>query len=119
MVLLIYCINYHMSPVKYQITLSLDGNHSVSVAGDDPTAVKEGLAWAKGVYDRLKERSEQQTLSSSTTNEVSHHDISPPQPVRCAIHKVSMVRMNGKRGAFWSCHEKLEDGSWCPYKPSH
>jgi hypothetical protein len=107
-----------MSQARYQITLSLDGNHSVSVFGDDPTSVKAGLAWAKGVYDKLKERSQQQPLSPSSTAEVSHHDSAPLEAsVRCAIHKLPMVRMDGKRGAFWSCHEKLEDGSWCPYKP--
>lgn len=36
----------------------------------------------------------------------------------CAIHKTPMTKVNGKKGAFWSCHEKLEDGSFCPYRPT-
>ena len=49
-----------------------------------------------------------------------HHDITPPAPQlppTCAIHNKAMVSVNGKKGPFWSCHEKLQDGSWCPYKP--
>jgi hypothetical protein len=39
-----------------------------------------------------------------------------PAPV-CAIHKTPMQKVQGKKGSFWSCHTKLDDGSWCPYKP--
>ena len=56
-----------MTQATYQVTLSLDGNHSVSVSGDDPEAVKTGLAWAKRVYDQLVARSSSQ-LCSSTEN---------------------------------------------------
>jgi hypothetical protein len=35
----------------------------------------------------------------------------------CAIHKKPMEKRQGKNGMFWSCHSKLEDGTWCPYKP--
>ena len=97
-----------MTQAKYQITLSLNGNHSVSVSGDDPTTVKEGLAWARGIYLKLKERSDQQQALSPAPGQEA--------PV-CAIHHQSMVSVNGKKGQFWSCHQKLEDGSWCPYKP--
>jgi hypothetical protein len=40
------------------------------------------------------------------------------EPPVCAIHMVPMVLMHGRRGDFWSCHEKNSDGSWCTYKPS-
>lgn len=36
----------------------------------------------------------------------------------CAIHKKPMSKVQGNKGAFWSCHEKLEDGSYCPYRPN-
>lgn len=39
-------------------------------------------------------------------------------PPVCAIHKTPMVKVKGKKGTFWSCHVKLDDGSWCPYKPA-
>jgi len=35
----------------------------------------------------------------------------------CAIHKTPMEKRQGKNGSFWSCPKKLDDGSWCPYKP--
>ena len=31
--------------------------------------------------------------------------------------RVPMVKVNGRRGPFWSCHEKNSDGSWCSYRP--
>lgn len=37
----------------------------------------------------------------------------------CAIHHKPMQKRQSKQGGFfYSCHEKLEDGSWCPYKPA-
>ena len=45
-----------MPEAKYQITLCVNGNHAVSVTGDDPTSVKDGLAWSRGIYLKLKER---------------------------------------------------------------
>jgi hypothetical protein len=35
----------------------------------------------------------------------------------CAIHELPMMLMHGRTGAFWSCHQKNQDGSWCAYKP--
>jgi len=103
----------------YQITLSLDGNHSVSVTGDDPTAVKDGLAWARGIYLKLQEGAKQNpTTSPAQSSETTSHQIAAPeQPPICAIHSKPMVSVSGRTGRFWSCHERLDDGSWCPYKP--
>ena len=42
-----------MAQTTYHITLSIDGAHSVSVSSDDPTAMSEALAWAKGIYLKL------------------------------------------------------------------
>jgi hypothetical protein len=117
-----------MAQAHYQITLSLDGNHAVSVTGDDPTQVQEGLAWARGIYLKLKERSaavsnsagvsETSPAAASSASTVYHHDIAPVEPAPiCAIHHQPMVRVSGRRGEFWSCHEKLDDGSYCPYRP--
>ena len=116
-----------MAHVTYCITLSVDGNHTVSVSGDDPVAVNDGLAWARGMSLKLKERaavssypgaSDTSPPAPSAASTVYHHDISPPEsaPI-CAIHKQPMVKVNGRRGEFWSCHEKLDDGSYCPYRP--
>ena len=105
-----------MSQVKYQITLSIDGNHSVSVSADDQASINEGLAWARGIYLKLRERS----AAPATRSETVHHQITPPAPQEspdCAIHKLPMTLMTGRKGTFYSCHQKLDDGSWCPYRP--
>jgi hypothetical protein len=34
----------------------------------------------------------------------------------CAMHNVPMVEVQGKKGPFWSCHQKT-DGRWCTYRP--
>jgi hypothetical protein len=108
-----------MPDAQYQITLQLDGNHSVSVPGDDPTAVKDGLAWARGIYLKLQERAKQSPAAPTfhISETVNHQVAAPEQPPTCAIHNKPMVSVNGTKGQFWSCHEKLADQSWCPYKP--
>lgn len=35
----------------------------------------------------------------------------------CAIHNKPMVKRSKDGRSWWSCNEKLPDGSWCPYKP--
>ncbi len=42
------------------------------------------------------------------------------QPLRapvCAVHQLPMTLMHSRRGPFWSCHQRNDDGSWCSYKP--
>lgn len=39
-----------------------------------------------------------------------------PAPV-CAIHGTPMTRVSNARGSFWSCHERIADGTFCPYRP--
>ncbi len=46
------------------------------------------------------------------------------EPPVCAIHgkpmewKSGVSKTNGRPYGFWSCTEKLADGSYCPYKPT-
>jgi hypothetical protein len=35
----------------------------------------------------------------------------------CAVHNTPMVLQPGKRGSFWSCHERTADGGFCSYRP--
>ncbi|MGH7485624.1 MAG: hypothetical protein ACREMY_08490, partial [bacterium] len=42
-----------MANTKYQVNLSVDGKHSVSVQSDDPAAVTEALVWAKKTWGQL------------------------------------------------------------------
>ena len=109
-----------MAQATYQITLRVDGNHAVSVSGDDPVAIQDGLAWARGIYLKLQERAKQHAVAPvpRNTETVSHQITTPEQHApTCAIHTTPMVSVSGKQGQFWSCHEKLQDQSWCPYKP--
>jgi len=41
----------------------------------------------------------------------------PEAPV-CQWHKVPMVEVQGKRGPFWSCHQRNRDGSFCRFRPN-
>ena len=42
-----------MSQVKYQVTLSADGKHSVSILSDDPASLSEALPFARKIQRRL------------------------------------------------------------------
>jgi hypothetical protein len=44
-------------------------------------------------------------------------DLQSEEAPICEVHKLPMTLMHGRRGDFWSCHEKNADGSWCSYKP--
>ena len=119
-----------MPNTKYQVNLCVDGKHSVSVQGDDPAAVTEGLLWAKKTWGQLVRLPGKsfQTLpqdgsgptDQAATPDGPHQDqASDPaeeSPI-CAVHQVPLVRVNGRKGPFWSCHEKMTDGAWCMFKP--
>ena len=104
------------------MNLSVDGKHSVSVQSDDPAAVTEALLWARKTYHQLtvlparpfqsasKEEREQITQAVPSVAEET-------EPPTCTIHDLPMVRVQGKKGAFWSCHQRNPDGSWCSYRP--
>ncbi len=96
-----------ISNATYQLTLSADGRHSVTVTSDNPVAVQEGLAWARGILLKLAPQREAVTRPSEGDEE----------PPICGVHEIPMVRVQSRRGPFWSCHEKNPDGSWCSYKP--
>ena len=122
-----------MPNTKYQVNLCVDGKHSVSVQSDDPAAVTEGLLWAKktwGQLVRLPGKSFQTPSQDASVptdpavkSEAPHQDRASDQgddePPICAVHQVPMVRVQGRKGPFWSCHEKNEDGSWCSYRAPH
>ena len=111
------------------MNLSVDGKHSVSVQSDDPAAATEGLLWAKKTWGQLL-RLPGKPFQSLSEGSVEQPDNAPPgdasaqqheppdaEPPICATHGIPMVRVNGRKGPFWSCHQKNDDGSWCSYKP--
>ena len=90
-----------MAQTTFRVTLSLDGKHSVAVSGEDPTAVQDALAWARGIYLKLQTFSDERGIQPEG------------EPPSCEVHGVPMTWQKGRKGYFWSCHERMPDDSWC------
>jgi hypothetical protein len=102
-----------MNKAVYQVTMSTDGKHTVTVTIEDPAGTRAALAWAQATHAQLLQ---QETEMDELLAEAEHElDGSPP---KCVVHHVPMVRVQGQKGPFWSCHQKNADGSWCSYKPT-
>lgn len=108
-----------MGNTTYEVTLSVTGNHAVTVTSDDPAAITEALIWARQTHSKLAR------LAPAAPREERFHDshADPDQqesresPV-CPIHHLPMEWMETGRGDFWSCHQRNDDGSFCTYKPN-
>src|SRR5215216_2096485 len=103
-----------MAQTTYEVTLSLDGNHSVSVRGADPAEMKVAISWAKATHAALAAR-----YADAAAPADPPHDELPTEPPICAVHDRPMVRMEGKNGPFYSCHERDEQGQFCSYRPAN
>lgn len=88
--------------------MSTDGTHKVTVSIEDPAGTNAALAWARATYSKLLK----DAGSVDTAKEQSSEDA--PQ---CKIHRLPMVKVQGRLGVFWSCHQKNSDGAWCSYRP--
>ena len=100
-----------MNRPVFQVEMSTDGNHKVTVTIEDPAGTDAALAWAEATYAKLVRGNSVPTVEVQQREPTEEQD--PPQ---CEVHDVPMALVQGKRGAFWSCHEKNADGSWCAYK---
>src|SRR5688500_8342874 len=111
-----------MPQTKYQVNLAVDGKHVVSVQSDDRAAVTEGLVWAQDTYKKLQRLGQSNGGSNPMAppaQAVVPQVVQPEEVEICAIHGVNMVWQPGRKGYFWSCHEKMADGiSWCTYRPA-
>ena len=69
-----------------------------------------------------------QGFEPSWNSQTSKEHIAPAKPAPssnpiCQIHNIPMTwktgvsKTTGKPYAFWSCSGKMQDGSWCSYKP--
>jgi hypothetical protein len=65
--------------------------------------------WLTGHYAKL--------LRGAESAEQEAEPAPEETPPICGVHQVPMVKVNGRRGAFWSYHENNPDGSWCSYRP--
>src|SRR5438132_804012 len=102
-----------MSQTTYQVILSTDGKHTVIVSCDEPESANLALNWAKATYAQVVERygmkGEQRPTEAEPNGEAEEVPI-------CAVHNLPMAKVNGKKGEFWSCHQKDGD-EWCKYRP--
>ena len=100
-----------MAQTTYQVTLSTDGKHTVIATTDDKMTAKSVLGWAKATYDRVVEIYGTKADLYQKTN--GNGETAPT----CGVHHVPMVKVDGKAGPFWSCHQKNPNGTWCSVKP--
>src|SRR5215210_6112596 len=104
-----------MSKVIYEVTLSPDGKHCVSVKSDDPNSLKDALPLAMKIQEKLLQVEGSATSPTPVNQPGPQPQAQPPAPL-CGVHSTPMTQVQGKRGSFWSCHKKNLDGSWCSYK---
>ena len=98
-----------MATITYQLTLASDGKPVVSVTADDPTAARDAIPWLAQTYATLLK--DAKAVPTAATTIVERQAAAPPPT--CAVHQVPLIRVSGRKGLFWSCHEKMPDGSWC------
>ena len=102
-----------MANITYQVTLSSDGKPVVSVTSDDPQAAREAIPWLAQTYATLLRDAKAVPTPAATLVKQQATE----EPPVCAVHQVPMARVQGRKGPFWSCHEKMPDGAWCSFKP--
>ncbi len=107
-----------MSKVIYEVTFTDTNVYSVCVKSDDPLALKDALPLAKKLHAGLSQEPGQQEARTPAPKQspLPSIDVQPQAPL-CGIHSTAMTQVQGKRGPFWSCHQKNFDGSWCTYRP--
>jgi hypothetical protein len=105
-----------MGVVQYQVSVTVSGVRKGTILADDPTTAQDAIAlfaqrFGAAAPAMPTPAQQIQTAFARTTEPDRHTPI-------CAIHQLPMNLMHGKRGTFWSCHEKNSGGSWCTFKPS-
>jgi hypothetical protein len=93
-----------MTKTRYLVIARMAGNFAMVGESTDPNETLEKV---------IRRGSERQV---SVDTAPAFGTPSVPVPV-CAVHDRPMDLMHGRRGPFWSCHQKNEDGTWCDYKP--
>lgn len=110
-----------MAQTTFQVTLAIDGAHTVSVSTDDAAEMKAALDWATATYIALVERyggaAQQSTPNVAPADQAGKQEPDAGEPPVCPYHQKPMVLVQGKRSPFWSCHERNADGRFCSYRP--
>lgn len=100
----------------FQVILSSDGKHTVLATTDHWQDTDDALAWATFTYDRLVKRYGLKHEQYGRTN--GNGNGNGESVPMCGVHQVPIVKIDGKHGPFWSCHQRNADGSFCSYKPN-
>lgn len=105
---------------EFELFLSSDGKNTVRIKASTPNGRKEGMAYARKVYDRLLARYGTKAEQYTKTNGIQTDKKVAPT---CPVHGSTMVwkegesKTTGKHYAFWACDTKNADGSFCNAKP--
>jgi hypothetical protein len=95
-----------MNETTYLVTLSASGNHSVSISGNDPEALNKALEHGRQLLAHATGESATAHVEAETQTQVP----------TCPTHKRTMSLQQGRKGPFWNCPTKDENGKWCDYK---
>ena len=100
-----------MANTSYQVFLSSDGKHTVVVSADNQVEATQGLQWAQTTYEAIVGRYGLKGQQPKTNGEQPAPAATLEAVPECAVHLLPMVRVEGKHGPFWSCHQRNADGS--------
>lgn len=115
-----------------ELYLSSDGKHTVKVSAQDREEMDKLSPYARRLYEGVLSQYGTKaqmwdTVMNGNGNGKRYHNghanhngangatdqtVNGNAPL-CPVHNVAMKYRNGKRGPFWSCSQKLPDGSWC------
>ena len=109
-----------------ELFLSSDGKHTVHVSADTPEQLRDLVPAAKVLYREVVGEfgGKAQPVAEATQTTSNGHapvgqridTVAQAQAAvtpQCPVHQKAMVYRNGRRGPFWSCHERKPDGRWC------
>jgi hypothetical protein len=104
---------YVLGTITFQLSQTADGKPKVLILADDPYAITVELGSLKTppVYSAANPK------EVAVVEQPSIPEERPDTPL-CGIHNTPMTLvMKSKNGPFWSCHKRLDNGSWCSYRP--
>jgi hypothetical protein len=108
--------------------LSTDGKHTVHVSAETAEVLYKLAPHARALYETVVKNygNKAQMWQGAITGKATEPKVLPamavPQPAAakpadgaplCPVHHRPMAYRQGRRGAFWSCPARYDDGSWC------
>src|SRR3954466_9048642 len=104
-----------MTDIKYAISVIVNGQHSVNIEADDPIITSRALEWLSQTY-RVSPTTKRAGEPEAPRLPLEAKPPEEAQAPLCGIHHRPMKLMSGRRGQFWSCHERMPNGDWCDYR---